>query len=324
MNFYNKNQMETNIVSYPLATALILLVIHFLTGALNWPASGDVDAQRDFNAAIGMSVVTGYLWLTLRILHQNVASSLIFLLVKSDKLAHFTLHRQKLSADFRRHIFNAAIISILLTVIYVVVEGLLSSTQEIHVLFLTAAAVPFWFFIWLFLFQITSNVNYLNKEIVQKSKASDNYLESLVVLIKLGLTNAIFSMGALTFVPIFWFKKDIPSLDVFLLSLFMASIVTYLFFPVLKLNIEIKRERTSLLRQISNEISLKIMSYNSNNSNTNEIEHLENRKERIIELTTGILDSRDRLRIFACTSLLPISWLLIKVVEWLSVSPFIY
>lgn len=43
---------------FPLLTTLILLSVHYFTGALDWPEVGNVRAQRDFNSAIGMSLIT--------------------------------------------------------------------------------------------------------------------------------------------------------------------------------------------------------------------------------------------------------------------------
>lgn len=201
-------QKGVSIGFFPLLATLILLSVHYFTGALDWPGVGEVRAQRDFNSAIGMSLLTGYFWFALRLMHQNVASTLISLLVKTNQLSQFSSHRSELSLEFKHHIFNAIIISIMITIVYCMFEGLVTVKQEIHVLFLTATAVPFWFLAILFLFQISSNIKYLTKKVLPHAGGNIDRLKSIMTILKLGTTNSIFAMGALTIFPIFWLKKD--------------------------------------------------------------------------------------------------------------------
>ena len=315
LNPYNNVQHGPFIGFYPLLITLILLALHFYSGALNWPEDGDVGAQRNFNSAIGMSVLTGYFWFTLRMLHQNVASCLILILVKTNQLSQFSYHRNQLTSEFIFHIFNATIIAILLTVVYVVIEGLLSATHELEVLLLTAAAVPFWFFSWLFLFQITSNIRYIINFVLPNSEHTFEYLESLVALIKLGLANGIFSMGALSIFPIFWFKKDVPSVDVFLVTIFSATLAVYLFMPVFKLRIKLKKAKKAALEALEHKIENEIIYYNQNDSANggSKLNQYQTDKENILNLSTRVINARDKVRIAACISLVPISWLLVQV-----------
>ena len=132
---------------FPLLTTLILLSVHYFTGALDWPEA-EMYAQRDFNSAIGMSLITGYFWFALRLMHQNVASTLISLLVKTNQLSRFSAHRRELAIEFRHHIFNAIIISIMISIVYCIFEGLITVKQETCFI-LTATAVP-WFLAILF------------------------------------------------------------------------------------------------------------------------------------------------------------------------------
>lgn len=323
-NPYTNVQYNAGIALYPLLTMLFLLALHYYSGALDWPAEGDVRAQRDFNSAIGMSILTGYFWIALRVLHQNVASSLISLLVKTNQLSRFSVHRNRLSNEFKHHLFNAAVIAILLTVIYCVLEELLTVTQELHVFILTAAAVPFWFFTWLFLFQITSNTRYIINNVLPDTNSTKDYLASLMVLIKLGLTNAIFSMGAIALIPIFWFRKDVPSIDIFILALFSGSFALYLFWPVVKLIAKVRSEKARVLTTLDEKINKAISAYRHKNTDTEyeSVELLENEKESIATLSTRVMDVRDWSRIFSCLSAIPFSWSLIKLLEWLVASPF--
>lgn len=321
---YKKASNSADIGFYPLVTTLTLLLIHYFSGALDWPAYSDVDAQRDFNSAIAMSLLTGYFWLSLRMLHQNVASCLISLLVKSHQLGQFAHHRSRLSSEFTHHIFNASIVSILITVVYCILEGLLSSTQEFHVLMLTALAVPFWFFSILYIMQVSTNLNYLTKELLPQAESTKDYVTSLTSLIRLGLSNAILSVGGLALAPIFWFKKDVPSLDVFVVCVFGSSLLVYLFLPVIKLRFRLHRERKALIKALEADIASRISKAGINNdpASLSSIEALESEREALEGLSISILTFKDKLQIVASFSLIPLSWLLLAIFEWIIATPF--
>jgi hypothetical protein len=323
LNPYKEPQHHSSIGIYPLLVTLLLLCLHFYTGALHWPAQGDVDAQRNFNSAIAMSSITGYLWFSLRVLHQNVASSLISLLVKTNQLGQFSSHRERLAVEFKHHIFNAAFLALLVTFVYCAFENLLSITQEVQVVILTAAAVPFWFFCFLFLFQVTSNTRYIIKQVLPDAQNEIDHLDALVSLIKLGLTNAIFSMGAIALLPIFWFKKDIPTIDVFILSLFTFSLALYLFWPVFKLIQQFKQHKVRVLDSLNSKIATVIAGYNNQTEVqvAYDLEQLENQREAVEGVSTRIINISDQTRLAACLSSIPLSWTLVKLLEWVVASP---
>jgi len=303
----------------PLLTTLILLSVHYFTGALTWPDVGDIRAQRDFNSAVGMSVITGYFWFALRLMHQNVASTLISLLVKANQLSQFTAHRQQLSAQFKHHIFNAMIISIMVTVVYCVIEGLIATKQEVHVLFLTATAVPFWFLIFLFLFQISSNINYLTKNVLPSAVSDSDRLKSIMTILKLGTTNSIFAMGALAIFPIFWLKKDIPSIDVLVVTFFTGVVALYLFLPVFKLRGLLITEQQLALEHLEEDINKGIKQYAKNitSASSSSLESMETEKERISQITRSAFALKDKARVAACVLLIPISWVVLIIIEWI-------
>lgn len=304
---------------FPLLATLILLSVHFFTGALDWPDVGEMRAQRDFNSAIGMSLLTGYFWFALRLMHQNVASTLISLLVKTNQLSQFSSHRNELALEFKHHIFNAAIISIMITIIYCMFEGLITVKQEINVLFLTATAVPFWLLAMLFLFQISSNIKYLTSKVLPDAGSNIDRLKSVITILKLGTTNSIFAMGALAIFPIFWLKKDIPSIDVLAVTFFTGFVGFYLFWPVIKLNkmLEQEQEKAVLLLEENIEDGIRRCAKQQESATAVSIEQLESEKERVLKMGARIFAPRDKARVAACIALIPISWVFLFLIEWL-------
>ena len=324
LNPYSNLHNGASIGFFPLLATLILLSVHYFTGALDWPEVGNVRAQRDFNSAIAMSLITGYFWFALRLMHQNVASTLISLLVKTNQLSQFSAHRRELANEFKHHIFNAIIISIMITIVYCIFEGLITVKQEIHVLFLTATAVPFWFLAILFLFQISSNIKYLTTNVLPQTGGNIDRLKSILIILKLGTANSIFATGALAIFPIFWLKKDIPSIDVLGVAFFTGIVGFYLFWPVIKLKsmLELEQKAAVLHLEAGIEEGIKRCAEKQESLTATSIEELESEKERILKMGAGVFAPRDKARVAACIALVPISWMLLIVVEWLIQVPY--
>ena len=319
LNPYSNMHKGASIGFFPLLATLLLLLVHYFTGALEWPNAGEVRAQRDFNSAIGMSLLTGYFWFALRLMHQNVASTLISLLVKTNQLSQFSSHRNDLAVEFKHHIFNAIIISIMITIVYCMFEGLITVKQEIHVLFLTATAVPFWFLAILFLFQISSNIKYLTSKVLPHAGSDIDHLKSILTILKLGTTNSIFAMGALTIFPIFWLKKDIPSIDILMVTFFTGVVGFYLFWPVIKLKNMFEKEREEAILHLEDSIEDEIKRYAKlqESETAVSIEQLESEKERVFKMGAHVLAPRDKVRVAACLALIPFSWMLLFLIEWI-------
>ncbi|SVB36138.1 uncharacterized protein METZ01_LOCUS188992 [marine metagenome] len=319
LNPYSNMHKGVSIGFFPLLTTLILLSVHYFTGALDWPEVGNVRAQRDFNSAIGMSLITGYFWFALRLMHKNVASTLISLLVKTNQLSQFSAHRRELAIEFRHHIFNAIIISIMITIVYCIFEGLITVKQEIHVLFLTATAVPFWFLAILFLFQISSNIKYLTSKVLPQAGGNIDRLKSIMTILKLGTTNSIFAMGALAIFPIFWLKKDVPSIDVLVVTFFTGIVSVYLFWPVIKFKSMLEKEQKAAVLHLEENIEdgIERCAKHEELSTAASIEQLESEKERVLKMGARVFAPRDKARVAACIALIPISWVLLFIVEWL-------
>lgn len=316
---YTNMHKGVSIGLFPFLTTLVLLSVHYFTGALDWPEAGSIRAQRDFNSAVGMSLITGYFWFALRIMHQNVASTLISLLVKTNQLSQFSNHRRELATEFKLHLFNAMIISIMITIIYCIFEGLITIDQEVHVLFLTATAVPFWFLAILFLFQISSNIKYLTNNVLPHAQGHADRLKSIITVLKLGTANSIFAMGALAIFPIFWLKKDIPSIDVMGVTFFTGVVGFYLFWPVIKLKNKLSKEQKAVIIQLDNEIEIGIKSCAKGQEPATalSIEDLESEKERVNKMGARVFAPRDKARVAACIALIPISWVMLFIIEWI-------
>lgn len=300
LNPYSNAPTGVFIGLYPFFLVVVLLCIHYFSGALSLSSDGSVREQRDFNTAIGMTLLSGYFWLCLQLNHKNVLSTLISMLVKTNQLSHLSQHRQKLSTKFQLHTINSTITAIFTTVIYVIIENLLFSEVEFYQYVITLCAVLFWFLFFLFLMQPTSNLSYLRKHVLNQTVDYIDHLNSLSSLARLSLINATLSIGAFSLFPIFWINKTIPLFDIAITMLFLCVVGFYLFHPVLQLHSQWlkskKKKRNELNALVDKELSSeKLVLYQQD-------------LERINSLSMNLFGVRDKLRCVACVLLITISW----------------
>ena len=308
LNPYSNAHNGVFIGLYPFLLVVVLLVVHYVSGALALDSDGSVREQRDFNSAIGMTLLSGYFWFCLQLNHKNVLSTLISMLVKTNQLSHLGQHRQKLFTKFQLHTINSLITAIFATVMYVIIENLLFSEVKWYQYVITGCAVLFWFLFFLFLIQSTSNVNYLKKYVLSQTENYIDYLNSLSSLARLSLINATLSIGAFSLFPIFWVNKNVPFIDIAMTLMFLSIIAFYLFHPVLKLQskwLQGKNKKSEELNVLVNkEISSeKLVLY-------------EQDLERINSLSMNLFGVKDKIRFIACVLLITISWGMVLIFSY--------
>lgn len=300
---YSNIHQGVSIGLFPTLLVLALLAIHFFSGSLTLPLESDVRMQRDFNTAIGMSFLSGYFWFSLRFIHQNVASTLISILVKTSQLSRFNEHRTTLTSTFKLHAINCFMVAVLVTLVYVFMENLLSGDVKFHQYVITINALIFWHLFFLFLVQVTSNIRYLKANILNQTKNYYDYLNSLSSLIRLGFVNGTISLGAVGFFPIFWFGKSIPFIDTVFVTFFAFIVSVYVFRPVQDLRRQWTREKRNRLNTLKTEMSEAIKSGDNDQAN-----NLASELEVLTALSMKISNVKDKVRLFACLMLIVTTW----------------
>ena len=210
-------------------------MINYLTGALDFPAVHDIRGQRDFNAALGMPLLTSFFWISLRVQQQQMAGAIMSYLLDKNALSLFAHHRARLASRLRQQIITSATLAISVTAIYIISEELVAFDLNAKVLVLDLIAVPFWFFFWLFLFQMVSSTHYMTRHFVSDIVETSAELKALKRVSVLSLENTMFGLTALVIIPVFWFNKDIPAIDLSILTIFSLTLVVYLFTPAYRI-----------------------------------------------------------------------------------------
>lgn len=305
---------------FPSLYTLVCLLLNYFAGSLDFPATNILREQRDFNAALGMPVVTGYLWLTVRLLHQHAAKSLVNYLLSQHRLADFSIHRQRLETRLQKHVLLAATLSVSVTLIYLTTENLLALDLELHVLLLNLMAVPFWFFIWLFVFQITFITLYVIRHFVGKTQFDLYELRKLKPISDLVLTNTVFAIAVLAITPVFWYRVPVPVIDIIILAFLMGALISYVFWPVLKMRFMMKRQKQVVIENLNNQMQLlfdnsAVELQLEDDVRLRKLELLQNQKEEVFSLSEWPLDLPQAIKVITVSTLLPLSWLLLAAME---------
>ncbi len=87
----NKNAV-LHVWMLPLLFVLACFTACYLAGSLDYRNIIDERSQRDFNAALGMPLIIGYLWLALRILHRRSGKRIADFLVQTNQLSQYRQH----------------------------------------------------------------------------------------------------------------------------------------------------------------------------------------------------------------------------------------
>lgn len=300
LNPYSNAPSSVFIGLYPLVTIVVLLVVHYFSGALGLISDGSVRGQRDFNTAVGMTLLSGYFWFCLQLNHKNVLSTLISLLVKTNQLSHLSQHRQKLSSKLQLHSINSLITAIFTTVVYVIVENLLFSDVKLYQYVITVCAVLFWFLFFLFLIQSTSNVTYLQKHVLSQTENVTDHLNSLSALARLSFINATLSIGAFSLFPLFWFNTEVPLFDIVMVLLFLFVVTFYLFHPVFKLHSQWEKGKKKQCDELDKLVRKEMSSQ--------KLAQYEQELEVLRMLSMKLFRLNDKVRFAACILLIIISW----------------
>ncbi|QJR80955.1 hypothetical protein CA267_009275 [Alteromonas pelagimontana] len=306
---------------YPAGYIALSLCLSYFTGLLNLSGVDEPGAQRDFNAAVGMPLLTGYFWWAIRLLHQKVASTLMSYLLDQNALSHFSYHRLKLAKRWRNQKIAAFTIAVFLTAIYLLTEDLLAVTFSSEILVLNILAVPFWFFFWLFLFQITSSTQYVIKYCIHIETDSVSSLKALKRVSDLGVENIFYATVALAIIPVFWLNKDVPAIDVIILVIFTFSLVLYLFFPAFRVYQLIATNKSHIINSLDSEVATiyktEVKEETQANLYIENLRRLQNKKEEVETLSKWPLNVQQCFRVALVIILVPSSWVTLSLLEHL-------
>ncbi|GGF64360.1 hypothetical protein [Alteromonas lipolytica] len=289
----------------PLLFVLGCFAANYMAGTLDYRNIVDERSQRDFNAALGMPLVIGFLWLALRILHRRSGQLIADFLVQINQLSQYENHMRALEMKLVRHVVVSASLAISITIGYLSIENLLALDQEIAIVLLNAIAVPFWFFLFLFVMQSASFTRYLYKRLVLPN--IEHHFCECKPICDLGCSNVIFSTFMFLLMPLFWLGKEIPVIDILMLFVVMVFMFSVLFLPVFKTLHLMRRHRIRSIISTETEIADLIVNKSDGDSTlvAQELNRLNQQLEDLRQHHCWPKDVTANTKVFAISTGLP-------------------
>lgn len=314
------NYPSTSAASFwhmPVLYFVVCCIANYFTGALDYQLINDFRAQRDFNAALGMPLLTTFFWISLRIQQQQMAGAIMSYLLDKNALSLFAQHRARLAVKLRHHILTSATLAISMTAVYIMSEELVAFDMNMQVLVLDLIAVPFWFFFWLFLFQMIYSTHYMMKHFIHINIATSSELKALKRVSLLSMENALFSITALIIIPVFWFKKDIPAIDLAIVTLFSSSLTVYLIMPAVKVYRLIGARKQKIMDQLTRGLTSIYCEDESDRINHERRNAIQQEIEEVENITATPVTFEQCKRMLSVVFLIPASWMTLIYIEHL-------
>lgn len=255
----NKNSSLAQVWLSPLLFVALCFALNYQAGSLVISNVIDERTQRDFNAALGMPLMIGYLWLSLRIMHRRAGKRIAEFLLQTNNFSRFSKHSQKLEKKLIRHIVIAIGAALAVTLLYLISEDLLAVNQSWPVLLLNIIAVIFWFFLILFIMQSASFTRHLYRSLVLPVIYDKNDFSFCKGIIDLGIGNMFFAIILLVIIPIFWIGKPVPLIDLGITLCIFLVLFGLLFWPVIKMQWVINHKRKIAIENIEHDIATLMM-----------------------------------------------------------------
>ena len=297
----------------PLLFVIVCLSLNYFAGSLQLAYVVDERSQRDFNAALGMPLVIGYLWLAIRIMHRRAGRRIADFLVSVRRVDEYPQHIKKLEKKLITQVVIASTLAISITMIYLTTEGLLALDLKPAILLLNAMAVPFWFFLFLFMMQSASFTRYLYRHLVLPSITRETNFSHCKALCDLGLSNVSLALLMLMLVPIFWLGKPIPVIDLLILMVMAVFLLALLFLPVLKTLWLMRTYRAKNIESIELAIEnllLEKRAGQSNERSSAQLYKLNQQLEDMRQFSCWPRDIVQNIKIFLVSAGVPATWLL--------------
>ena len=294
---------------YPLFLVVVLIAINVWGGAIELPILND-NAQRDFNTAIGVSLLSGYFLLTIRFIHKNLAVNLYAILVIRREHSLIQYYQQKISQRFKKHMVWSATIGFIMPINYMIVEGVISRIDEPEVMVVAITAIPFWFLASLFFIEMFSS----NKLLQELDNTADIATTAQINLsrkvLNVGLTTATIVLSGSALMPVFWINQPVHLFDLFIVVLMALALVLLLMWPLFKISLKLRTLSHSLIEENDRKIAA-LIKVSGKNSKGKQIEQLLTEQEQYLHyLTPG-----HRMKFLLCALPLPSAWLCFVLIE---------
>lgn len=294
---------------YPLCLSLALILINILGGAIDLPIT-NTDAQRDFNTALGTSLISGYFLLTIRFVHRNLAKNLYAILVLKNQQSHFQQINNDIAQAFKRHVVWCVSIGFIMPIVYMVSEGVIERINEPEVVVVAITAIPFWFLISLFFLEVYSSNKILRRLDCDSGLQPASQIELTRKVLNVGLTSATIILSGTALMPIFWINQPIHLFDLLFICGLLGFVALFLMWPLFALIFKLN----TLSEKVVEDNEKLIKHYIKNRDSAAQSSVIE-KKITEQELYSHALTPSHYKKLITCLVPLPFSWLIFVLIE---------
>ncbi|GGW96575.1 hypothetical protein GCM10007391_33370 [Alteromonas halophila] len=198
--------------------------------------------------------------------------------------------------------------------LYLVDQGLLPRIDEPGVYMITLTAIPFWLLLLVFLWQTSTNTRYIFALAFDQSASQPTDLDTYKSVFDMAIANARYALGAIAILPVFWFNKPIPMLDMIIVSMAGSVLLIYLFIPVW----QAYRRISDLRQRIRLDVEHKVTNMVRDQARGDAIPDFSFRLESLFLLrdqATDFVQTRQRLGFLFSLTWLPLSLFIVNLFE---------
>ena len=273
----NKVNLLENL-TYPLLLATSMIVLHIIGGTIQLGIAS-LDAQRDFNTAIGTSLLSGAFLLSIRVIQKSVAKHLLLILELTKRRHDFWLHRKALSEQFKKHLIWSVSLGFIMPILYMVTEGLISRINEKEVFIVAMGAIPFWLLMSLYIFQITT---------VNRHLRTFLDTEGMELIVKIRMYKSVITVAAITIattllvfliMPVFWINLSVHLFDMVFISSLCLFLTLLLVSPLINYYRRLGKTKLLLASDLDRRID-HLIKESVTSERSKEIEYLLGLKEK--------------------------------------------
>lgn len=263
---------------YPLILVASMIALHIIGGTIQIDIASK-DAQRDFNTAIGTSLLSGAFLFSIRVMQKSVAKHLLLILDVTKQRHDFWLHRKNLSEQFKKHLIWSVSLGFIMPILYMVTEGVISRINEKEVFIVAMGAIPFWLLMSLYIFQITT---------VNRHLRTFLNTEGLELIVKIKMYKSVMTVAAITIsttllvlliMPVFWINLSVHLFDAVLISTLCLFLTLLLVSPLINYYRKLLKIKQSLAIKLDARIEC-LIKESVTSERSKEIENLLSLKEK--------------------------------------------
>lgn len=304
-----------------LAGICILIGAHYF-GAFELTRLETPLGIRQRNAALAFGLMIVFFIYTNRYLyHRSVKCFSDFLSKYPSEMKHQTMV-VKLQNGFEQGRRYSWIGGGLLTVAYLLYEGLLSLESDPLSWYLSAVGLFFWRYVIYTLFCLLFVTRFVLTHFLNEALIDLFGIERFQHLSDLVISNAVISALFLSLIPIFWLGTSVPIIDRVIVSIVFLVLIYFLFLPVHKVQRIIAKKKSLAIARINDSIKqLFLLNENYKRRLTDDpvrlrkLSSLISSKQQISTVSEWAIDIPQGMKTIAIVFSVPVSWIIGALVD---------